>query len=151
MILRVLLSFLYLFSSSSKAHQEPNAAGWSGVRGGGLWRSAGIDIRGGSVILGRKIGVPGQYLARNVLYACFVVDFIQLLHGVPVDTGILSLQEGRHSKEALQVGDHHLGHAWNLRQSRAPVGGPRCVMRCPSAPGESADAFHGRHLLLGHT
>jgi hypothetical protein len=96
--------------------------------------------------------VPGQHLALNILYAGFVNNFIQLLHGVPaqdvnpgINTGILSLHEGLHSKEALQVGNHHLGHAWNLRQSREPVGGPRSVMLFPSAPGESADAFRGLH------
>jgi hypothetical protein len=57
----------------------------------------------------------------------YVVDFIQLLHCMEslhkmsilasIDTGILSVQERLHSKEALQVGNHHLGHAWNLPES----------------------------------
>jgi hypothetical protein len=60
--------------------------------------------------------------------AGFVIDFIQLLHGacVPVQEvkpginhGILSLPEGQHSEEASQTGHHHLGHAWNLRQTWA--------------------------------
>ena len=87
------------------------------------------------VVLGRILGVPGQHLARNVLHAGFVVDFIQLVHGLPVqevkpgiDHGILSVPEGRHSEEARQVGDQHLGHAWHLRQSNAPFADPRCLV-----------------------
>jgi hypothetical protein len=123
---------------------------------GGAWRSACLNSRGGPVVLGwiPGDGVPGQHLARNGLHAGFVGDFIQLLDGIPVqevkqysgiDHGIVSLRSRRHSEEARQVGDHQLGHAWILPQSNASVAGPKCVMQCPSAPGASADAFHGRH------
>jgi hypothetical protein len=125
-------------------------AGTIGGRGravGGAWRrSAGFDSSNCPVVLWLILGVPGQHLALNLLH---VVNFIQLLHGagVPVqevkpgiDHGILSLPEGRHSEEACQTGDHHLGHAWNFRQSNALAAGPRCVIWCPSAPGESANA-----------
>jgi hypothetical protein len=40
------------------------------------------------------------------------------------------------------------GTSGKLGQSNAPNTGPRCVKRCPSAPGEIADlhdTFHGRH------
>jgi hypothetical protein len=132
-----------------------------GAAVGGAWRrsGAGFDSRCGPVVLGRILGIPGQHLARNVFHAGLVVDFIQLVHGLPVqevkpgiDHGTLSVPEGRHSEEASQVGYQHLGHARHLRQSNAPVADPRCLLRCPSAPGEIADAFqgcygHGLHVL----
>jgi hypothetical protein len=38
-------------------------------------RSAGLDSRSGPVVLGWKLGVPGQHLAHNILYPGFVVNF----------------------------------------------------------------------------
>ena len=102
-----------------------------GAAVGGAWRrsGAGFDSRCGPVVLGRILGIPGQHydLARNVPRAGFVVDFIQLVHGLTeqevkpdIDHGILSLPEGQHSEEARKTGHHHLGHAaWKLRQTWA--------------------------------
>ena len=127
--------------------------GRGGAVGGARRRSAGLDSRGGPVVLGWILGVPGEHLARNLLPAgpCSFVHFIKLLHGagVPVQAvkpginhGILSLPEGRHSEEARQT--------WAKQfSSRRTDAGPRLatgprpatgVMLCPSAPGESADA-----------
>jgi hypothetical protein len=130
------------------------AAGRSGVRGGGALASTAATAQ---LFLGRYLVYQASILRATYFMqglAGFVIDFIQLLHGacVPVqevkpgiDCGILSRPEGLHAEEVRQKGDHHLGHAWILRQSNALVAGPRCVMRCPtcispSALGESADA-----------
>ncbi len=40
--------------------------GRSGAVGGAWRRSADLDSRGGPVVLGWILGVPGQHLARNV-------------------------------------------------------------------------------------
>jgi hypothetical protein len=74
-----------------------------------------------------------------------------------INNGILSLHEGRHSKEARQIGHHHLGHAWpsgtsgKLGQSNAPVARPRssdasCGAQVLQVRALTLrDAFHGRH------
>jgi hypothetical protein len=93
-------------------------------------------VSAGHSVLGWKLRVPGRCNARHVLDLGFIVDFIQNVHGIPVqevnlgvDTQILSLSEG----QPRQIGDHYLGHAWNLQQRSAPVSRPRCCMWCPTA------------------
>ena len=98
--------------------------GRGGAVGGARRRSAGLDSRGGPVVLGWILGVPGEHLARNLLPAgpCSFVYFIKLLHGagVPVQAvkpginhGILSLPEGRHSEEARQTLAKQFSSRWS--------------------------------------
>ena len=67
-----LLVGLALIIGDSESHAT-FLAGLIGCRGGAVGgarrRSAGLDSRGGPVVLGWILGVPGQHLARNVLPA----------------------------------------------------------------------------------
>jgi hypothetical protein len=95
-------------------------AGLIGCRGGAVGAStaaAAPSFLGGYLVFQASI-LRATYFLQGLVD--FVVDFIQLLHGacVPVQEvkpginhGILSVPEGRHSKEARQTGHHHLGHA----------------------------------------
>jgi hypothetical protein len=103
---------------------------------GGAWRrsGAGFDSCCGPVVLGRILGVPGQHLARNVLHAGFVVDFIQLVHCLPVqevkpgiDHGILSVPELRKgdtprklARSAISILDTHGTSGKAIRQLPTP-------------------------------
>ncbi len=139
------------------------AAGRSGMRGGGALALSAATVL---LFLGRYLVYQASILRARCFMqglAGFVIDFIQLLHGagIPVqkvkpgiDYGILSLPEGRHSEEACQTGYHHLGHAWNLQQSNAPVACPRscCAQVLRVRVLTLCDAFyglycHGLHAL----
>jgi hypothetical protein len=103
------------------------------------------------VVLGWKLSVPGQHLMPNIFHAgVSLTSSSSVLHGLPQCTSTRCQCEPwdpESAGKATLQGNHHLGHAWNLEQTRAPVACPTYVMRCPSAPGESTDAFQGRHCL----
>jgi hypothetical protein len=69
----------------------PVCCGRGGAVEGAQRRSAGFDIRCGPVVFGWKLGVPGQHLALNVLYAQCTLTIIlwyvlrspQLSGGIP--------------------------------------------------------------------
>jgi hypothetical protein len=65
-----------LFNNYLAALLSPLAGpigGHGGAVGGAWRRSAGFDSSSGPVVLGWQLGVPGQHLARNVVYASFLV------------------------------------------------------------------------------